>query len=389
MVQSQAQRPGTAGVSLPNNLNPMSGMPMQNNLGIPGGQFSGGSSSSPVSPIPPQSPMMHQAQQNPMFSLTGNQGQSNAGIDPRIMMSGGGNMNINNLSPHQRQQLMLMQQQQQQQSSRFGGNSAPPNSSMMNMNPMSPMNMNMNPQQTATFAAQHQQRMAHGGSPSHPSPGTDGQGFPVLRSNSTIPGIARSTRSPSEAAPSPMTPRGPPARGSSLGQEDYQRMMMQQQHAQAQAQVARGMSSAPSPVYNQQQQQQHSQWPQNQNQNQGQQAMQMNMSMGQQGPYGMSPPGSAGGHYGGGSGGGSSAPSPSNSQSQNWLLQGQGNYPFAPSPGAAGSVHHSDHMQAGQIRHMSATPGPQQMSSQNMNSPTVPSPAEQPMPHDFDLFNWA
>jgi hypothetical protein len=213
-------------------MNPMSGMPMQNNAGgIQGAQFPG-STNGQASPIPPQSPMMHQAQQNPMFTLSGNPGQNNAGntgIDPRVMMSGGGGINMNNLTPHQRQQLMLMQQQQQQPS-RFGGNNAPPNSSMMSMNPMT---MNLNPQQAAAFAAQHQQRMAHAGSPTHASPGIDGgQGFPILRSNSTIPGIARSTRSPSESAPSPMTPRGPPARGSSLSQEDYQRMMMQQQQQQ-------------------------------------------------------------------------------------------------------------------------------------------------------------
>ena len=400
--QPQPQRPGTAGASLPNSMNAISGMPMQHNHSMPGGQFPA-PGSNPVSPIPPQqSPMMHQSQQNPMFTLSGNPGQTStagSGIDPRMMMSGGGNMNMNNLSSHQRQLMMMQQQQQQQpqQSSRFPGNSAPPNQPMMNMNPMSSMNLNMNQQQGPVFAAQQQQqRMVHAGSPTHASPGTDGQGFPVLRSNSTIPGIARSTRSPSEGAPSPMTPRGPPARGSSHSQEEYQRMMIQQQQAQAQA--VRGMSS---PVYNhqhqqqqQQQQQQHGQWPQNQgqNQNQNQQVMQMNMGMGQQGTYGMSPPGSAGGgHYGGGSGGGvggSSAPSPSNSQNQNWL-QSQGNYPFAPSPGAGGGAHHSDHMQASQIRHMSATPGPQQMASQNMNSPNLPSPAEQPMPHDFDLFNWA
>jgi hypothetical protein len=338
---------------MPNLMQQMPGMPMQNNMGMSGGQFPG-PSASPVSANPPQSPMSQQAQ---MYALN-NIGQNNGGggggggggMDPRSMLPPG--MNINNLTPIQRQQLMLMQQ------SRF-------NNSNMNPAQMGSQQMNptqMSPQQVA-YAQQQQERMreqqrlaqlqASGmGTPqgsASPMPG--GDTFPALRSNSAIPGIARSTRSPSDGAQSPMTPRVP-TRGSSMGQEDYQRLMAQQQ-----AQASRAMA-ARSPVYSQHQQQQQipSGWQQ--------QGMQINPSS----SYGMSPPPSAG-PYGGG-------PSPSNNQ--NWSQQGQGGYPFASSPG---SGHQPDHMQ--QIRHMSGTPGPQQQMQPQNTSP----PAEQS--NEFDIFSWA
>lgn len=179
-------------------------------------------------------------------------------------------------------------------------------------------------------------------------PGGGNDNFPALRSNSTIPGIARSTRSPSDGAPSPMTPRIT-QRGVSVGQEDFQRMMMQQQQQQQQNQQ-RGMQQGFNPQQMQQQQPTH--W-------------QQQMGGHNQG-FGMSRPPSAG--FG--------VPSPPGGGG-NWQQGGGGSYPFAPSPGSHSDLAHTP-------RHMSATPIPQQMHSQN-NTPTV----EPPLPTDLDLFNWA
>jgi hypothetical protein len=326
---------------------------MQNNVGMPGAQYPGQGTSS-VSPVSHQAPMS-QGPQNAIFAM-GNQGHSNG--DPRAvpappqtgLPSG---LNVNNLTPQQRQFLM------QQSRGGGGGNSNPP--------------MMMNPQQAAyaqhqqqqmhheRLRQEHQQRLQsqHAGSPTHgspmPLPGNDS--FPALRSNPAISGIARSTRSPSDSAPSPMTPRAP-TRGPSLGQDDYQRGLMQQAQSRAMA--------VQSPAFNQ-----HIQaptWQQNQQQQQ-QQAMQMGHGQGTS--FGMTSPGSTGlsvSPYGG-------APSPPNSQ--NWAQGGA--YPFAPSPGQ------SDHAQT--PRHMSATPVPQQQ--QLLQPQTTSPPAEAFGASDFDIFNWA
>jgi hypothetical protein len=50
-------------------------------------------------------------------------------------------------------------------------------------------------------------------------------------SGSSIPGIARSTRSPPDGS-MPMTPRVSQARMPSMGHDDYQRMLLQQQQQQ-------------------------------------------------------------------------------------------------------------------------------------------------------------
>ena len=321
---------------------------MQSNTGMSGAQYSNQSTSS-VSPVSHQS-QMAQAPQNTMFAL-GNQGQGNG--DPRAVIStpqGGlaGGINVNNLTSQQRQLLM------QQSRGAGGGN---PNPAMM-MNSQQAAYAHQQQMQQERMRQEHQQRVAQSqqaSSPTHagsPMPLPVNDTFPTLRSNSAIPGIARSTRSPSDSAPSPMTPRAP-TRGPSLGQEDYQRAMMQQAPSRA--------MTVQSPAFNQHIQA--SNWQQNQQQ----QAMQM--SHGQGSTYGMTPPGSAGlgvSPYGG-------VPSPPNSQ--NWS---QGIYPFAPSPGQQ-----SDHPQT--PRHMSATPAPQQQMQPQNTSP----PAEQFGPSDFDIFNWA
>lgn len=335
------------------NMSGMSSMPGG------GGQYTG-QNANPTSPMSHQSQsQMHaQSSQNAMFP-SGSHGQGGNGLDPRTIpptMQNLAGVNMNNLTPHQRQ-LLLMQQ------SRGGGG----NSNSMMMTPQQQAyyaQQQQQQQQERMRQDQHQQRLAlsqaqqahsptHAGSPMS-LPGDHGNAFPALRSNSTIPGIARSTRSPSDSAPSPMTPRAP-TRGPSMSQEDYSRALLQAQQTQANR-----LLTAHNQMQQQQQQQQQSNWQHQQQQ----QAMQM--SHGQGSSYGMSPPGSAGmGSYGG------NAPSPSNSQ--NWS---QGAYPFAPSPGA----HQSDRGGAQTPRHLSATPAPQQHQQQNTSPPTDQS--------DFDLFNW-
>lgn len=277
-------------------------------------------------------------------------------MDPR--MAG---MNMNNLTPQQRQHLIQQQQHQQRNSSGGGGgggsqggmNMNISNNSQMNINPMQMNQVNVNPQ-LAAFQEQQRIRMAQermalagagnavrGISPTSPDPG-------AFRSNSTIPGIARSARSPTDASTSispvhnqTQTSRG----GGNMGmtQEDYQRMMMQ--HQQGQAQAVRAM--AQSPAFGQQG------W--------GQQLQERQ----QQQQFRMSPPGSAVG-----------APSPPNSQNWNGAQ-----YPFSSSSpvGGGGGI---GEMQ--QLRHLSATPAPQQQRQMTPQNTTSPPTAE----NEADWFTW-
>ena len=336
----------------------------------------------------------------------GNMGMGGVGnMDPRMMggnlpggMSMGGNGTAGNLTSHQQQrQLLLMQQQRAGGNVGMpmggggsasgglgvgggagggGGGMTPAQFANMNMSGMGSGNVSAMMQQQIMQERMRQQQQAaqmggassptHGGSPMGSETGFPGSSAgPSMRSTSSIPGIARSTRSPSDTGPSPLTPRGPMQRGpsGSMTQEDYQRMLQQQQHGQA----VRAMSSQ-SPAFNQQMmgsQQQAQMLAHQQLQHQQQQ---------QQGgsSYGMSPPPSATGAQ---FGGGVSAPSPTNSQSWGTPAVGSG-YPFAPSPAT------SDHP-----RHMSATPAPQQ---QRQGTPqNTPPAADQNIPNDFDLFtNW-
>lgn len=214
------------------------------------------------------------------------------------------------------------------------------------------------------FNAVQQQRMAQqaGSSPHIGSPmlggAVDGNNFPpALRSNPSVPGIARSTRTPSDHAASPMTPQ--------LGQrtlnpmqDEYNRAMMgggqrnMNPHAQA---GGMGINTS---------------WPQNQHQNQ-----QSPQQMGQpQGGFGMATPGSAGG-YSVGMAGNSSSPH------QQWNQGGQ--FPFS----AGSPAQQSDVMTLQPPRQASATPAPlqQQQPSLAQNSPM----GEQTGLNDFDIFNWA
>ncbi|KAK7696463.1 hypothetical protein QCA50_001120 [Cerrena zonata] len=123
--------------------------------------------------------------------------------------------------PPQQRQLWLMQQQQQLMRSASQG--------QMN-------NQMMAQQRMGQPGPSAQGGMGMGMNPMDPN------AIPALRSNPAMPGIARSTRTPSDHAPSPLTPQ--------LGQspQDYQRAMLVQQQQQQQAQ--RGMSMSNNPMAN-------------------------------------------------------------------------------------------------------------------------------------------
>ena len=220
-------------------------------------------------------------------------GQPGMAHSPQANPGMGGMMNslspqqqaqLQNLPPQQRQLFMMQQQQQLMRSASQG-----------QMNPM------MAQQRMAQAGAMGQGGMGMGMNPMDPN------AIPALRSNPTMPGIARSTRTPSDHAPSPMTPQ--------LGQnpQDFQRVMLAQQQ-----QAQRGMSMSNNPMANpgvshlsggmtnnpnwqQMGSPLHPQIPSNQDPSS---------------TYGMSPPGSAGqGAFGGG--GGINGINPA-MMSQNW-----------------------------------------------------------------------
>lgn len=319
------------------------------------GAMNASSVPSPVSPLAQQSSVMSQQQQminspaqNGMFSF--GQGHTNPGMDPRIagtnfssQMQGGmpNNMNVN-----QQRQLMLMQQQQQQMRNTNGNVNAVPNM--------------MNSQQHAYAMAQ---RMAQAG-PSQPGGGVSGSPmsapagdqFPALRSNSTIPGIARSARSPSDGVHSPMTPRAPSrlSQQPQLQQNDYSQALMQHSHA-AMAQNPATFSP----------QVQNPNWPQS-----GQQPMQQQIGMvtGQMNGYPMNSPNNAG------VGGGFFGSAPSN---PNWQQSQQGmtgSYPYGQSMG--------QHMPSdqGRLSHMTGMFIPQNMGHMADGSGA---------PGEYDIFNYA
>ena len=206
------------------------------------------------------------------------------------------------------------------------------------------------------FNATQQQRMS-GSSPHIGSPmlggAADGANFPAaLRSNPGVPGIARSARTPSDHAASPMTPQLS-QRGSV---DDFQRAMMQQ----AQRNIAQGSGMNQLSMGNI-----NAGWPQSQS----------NQMQPNQGSYGsMSPPGSASG-FGGTSGG-----SPSIGGQSQWSPNASA-FPFnTGSPGMNPSV---DAMAPGS-RQASSTPVPHQQMSQNSPLPG----GDQTSMNDFDIFDW-
>ncbi|KAH0839559.1 hypothetical protein J3R83DRAFT_448 [Lanmaoa asiatica] len=297
------------------------------------GALSAGGAPSPVSPLAQQSPVMSQQQQQ----VTNSPAQNG-------MFSFDARRNTQQHECNQQRHLMLMQQQMRNTNG--------------NMNAVQNM---MNSQQHAYVMAQ---RMAQAG-PSQPGSGVGGSPmsaptgdqFPALRSNSTIPGIARSARSPSDGVHSPMTPRAPSrlSQQPQLQQNDYSQAMMHHAHA--------SMAQNPG-TFNPQVQ--NPNWPQS-----GQQPMQQQMGMvtGQMNGYSMNSPNSAG--VGGGFFG--STPSPSNT---NWPQHQQGmtgSYPYGQSMG--------QHTQLDQSRlsHMTGMSIPQNMSPMADGSGA---------PGEYDIFNY-
>ncbi len=252
-----------------------------------------------------------------------------------------------NLDPHHRQ-LFLMQQQRHQQQQQMMRSGNPSTASMMN---------------AQMFAAQQQRMAQQAGSSSHigsPMLGGPNDGsFPALRSNPGVPGIARSTRTPSDHGASPMTPQL--SQRGSVQMEDYQRAMMQQGQ--------RGMTpNTPNPSSGQMGVGNiNSAWPQGQSGT-------PHISHGQ-GSYGMSPPGSAG--YGNMSGG---VHSPAGNQ---WVHTG-GQFPYA-AASPAGSQHPSDGGAGPNSRQTSATPASNPHQQQMLqNSPSM---GDQAGLSDLEFFN--
>jgi hypothetical protein len=362
-MQSSPQTMQSGGGS--GGMGPMS-QQQQNHTGA-FGQNQGQGQGSPVSSL---SPVQQQGSNPNMQGQLFSQGMSGMGMGGGGGSAGGGMGGMGTMDPRmamgnatsQQQQRQLLLMQQQRAANGMGGGGGQFNVPPGSMNPMM-----MNPQQQQQLAFQRQQQQGQGqgpmNSPTHPgSPmvpsdfsGPSGGGGPPMRSGSAIPGIARSTRSPSDGAPSPLMPRGMPTRVGSIGQEEYQRMMLQQQHGQA----VRAMSSQ-SPAFNQHQQMMvgggggSSNWSQ----------------QGGGSNYGMSSSDNTSGFGSGGLG----VPSPTNN-GQSWNAATQGGYPFAPSPSA------SDH-----VRNMSGTPVPAQQ--QNQGSTHDSPSADQNITSEFDLFSW-
>ncbi|KAL4241524.1 hypothetical protein ABKN59_000071 [Abortiporus biennis] len=295
------------------------GMPSGGGAGVPGPM----SNSSPprMSPVSQAAGPSHSGQQ--AFPFAG------SNMDPRMSgLTSQQQATLTNMNPQQRQ-LFLMQQQQMMR----GGNPAM-----------------MNPQMLA--AAQErmqQQRLASSNSPTNPGNaglpgGMPDNPFPALRSNPGVPGIARSTRTPSDHAPSPMTPQMM-QRQPSQTPEDLQRMF---QHQRSMMSTSQDAAASPSNMQN-------GMW------SQGQQA-----SMGN--TYGMNPPG---GGY----------PSSSSPAGQNWSQGGGtgGGFPMSAGSPVAGQTM----ADIAGSRQTSMTPAPNQQPIQQ-NSPSM----DQSGLNDFDIFNW-
>lgn len=368
--QSDQQR--GAGAGMPNSQQ-IQGAPMQNSPG--------GMSIPMANANPAQFSGLAIEHQNNMFPA-GMQGANAGAVTGAGGMSG---ININNLNPHQRQ-LLIMQQQQRAGTNMGMGNvgmssGAAPGASGSSASAMmmNSQQMGLSPQQ---LQQQQQQRMGGGqmnvgvGSPML---GGSNDFPPALRPNNSIPGIARSTRSPSDNSSSPITPRSGNAvgRAASMGPEDYQRMLMKQQQGQSPQATMFGSpgGAAQGMMGGNWGSQQGGNMGMGQSQGQSHNPQLQNMQM--QGGYGISSPIQAqqqpqqhqqaqpaiaglGTFMGGGA---SSSPPPMGISSPTWLgsptqQQGVGGMsgmfsPFSPMRGGLGDI----------SRHMPGTPGHSQTSS--------------------------
>jgi hypothetical protein len=342
--QKQSHNRQASGGSMPGMPQQSAMQGMQNNA-IRGQQFSGqvGITSptnqpSIVQQQHQQQQQQHQSPQNGTFPFPQNQMNSGTNVPNPQMM---GSMNINNLTHQQRQLLMMQHQQQQnqqqQQQMRTGGGGNPV---MMSAEAYTMA-------QERSRQEQHQ-RLSQANSPTNAgSPSSfsnDTNSFPVLRSNSTIPGIARSTRSPSDGAPSPMSPQLP--RGVA---QDMRRMVNPSMGG------GMGTMAGFSP-----------QMPNWQQKNQLGQQQQQSMPMGHLQPqnYGMQSGMGSGNSFGG------------LVSNQNW---GSNPYPMAPSP-TSGGYQQLDQMMI--PRQSSSTPAPQ------MQPQSISPPIHHTSPNEFEMFNW-
>lgn len=182
--------------------------PPQSGTGVQGNHSAGNQFRSPTSGMPPQT----QGSQQPgvSFQQTFNNGMANTAA--QSMASSQQTAlptvpNLNTMAANQRQLLMMQQM-------RAGGSGNAVNPPLLNTQTVpSPERMRTD-----------QSRMSPG-SPSSQLPmggGMDMNSFPMMRSNSTVPGIARSTRSPTD-------PSGLQGRVASNNQEEMQRAFAAQQ----------------------------------------------------------------------------------------------------------------------------------------------------------------
>ncbi|CCM03978.1 uncharacterized protein FIBRA_06134 [Fibroporia radiculosa] len=335
LQQRQRAAQQQAGGSTQNFMQP--NMQSMSNTGMSSGQITQ-SSPTRVSPIAQQqSPMQGSSANSFPFPNHG----PNSGADSRVQ--GVPQATFNQLTPQQRQ-LLLMQQQQMMR----GGNTS--NASMMNPQMLAAAQEQMRREQQLMAQMNMSQNTGS------PIPGgVDGSQFPALRSNPPVPGIARSTRTPSDSAPSP----GVSQRISGHSPDDLQRAMMMQQAQQ------RGIAP---------QMQQGSGFPQ-MNWSQGNQSQMAQIAAHRQGSYGMTPPNSAGATQVG-FGGMQGAPSPAQGGAQNQWQQNTGNGQF---PFVAQSPVATQHLSDPSMTPRQASATPVQQMAQN-------SPGGDPM-NDFDLIN--
>ncbi|KAF8075847.1 hypothetical protein FPV67DRAFT_1776494 [Lyophyllum atratum] len=165
--QAQAQAQQNAGMSgmPPGHMkNPMQGQQMSPQGGTSSSHhpfsLGGPNNPNPASPIPPQSQSQQFGMEGAGQSVGGGGG---GGMDPRVGIPPG--FNINNLTPHQRQQLILMQQSRQAGGANAAGGqmASPPNSMMMNaqqqQHQQQQQQQQHQQQQQMAFAQEQQNRM--------------------------------------------------------------------------------------------------------------------------------------------------------------------------------------------------------------------------------------
>ena len=182
--------------------------PPQPSTGVQGNLPAGNQFRTPTSAIPPQT----QGVQQPgiPFPQTFNNGMANTPVQNMISPQQAALPTVpslNAMTANQRQLLMMQQM-------RAGGSGNTANPPLLNAQTVA------SPERIRT----DQPRMSPG-SPSSQLPmgvGMDMNSFPMMRSNSTVPGIARSTRSPTD-------PAGLQGRVVSSNQEEMQRAFAAQQ----------------------------------------------------------------------------------------------------------------------------------------------------------------